>query len=260
MYDDKHLCILTSHSSFKAFWNQSLQSVQPSLPTLKILVPLTSWHQKFRRKKPSAGSKYEWQYKIVSPAFCYVELWSKMYLCWAQIISCPDAQKFGTYASQCDWSQLRPLFEFDIWIWHLACYLFLLTWEIQPVISPCASMPQLEPDTRLWQKPSWRKGNLQLWPPKRRHDLVHSSWAFRSEDVDVFPDECWMHAGARYPIHFLVESDEFQSRVESLQTVNRISSVVYYIAYRMNMWKILRSWRPRLLALSVQRMHCLEFK
>ena len=90
--------------------------MQPSLPTLKILVPLTSWHQKFRRKKPSAGSKYEWQYKIVSPAFCYVELWSKMYLCWAQTFSCPDAQKFGTYASQCDLSQLRPSFEFDIWL------------------------------------------------------------------------------------------------------------------------------------------------
>lgn len=240
---------------WRLFWNQSLQSVQPSLPTLKILVPLTSWHQKFRRKKPSAGSKYEWQYKIVSPAFCYVELWSKMYLCWAQTFSCPDAQKFGTYASQCDLSQLRPSFEFDIWLATCSCWpgKFNLS-------SPHVLLPQLEPDTRLWQKPSWRKGNLQLWPPKRRHGLVHSSWAFRSEDADVFPDEGWTHAGARYPIHFLVESDEFQSRVESLQTLNRISSVVYYIAYRMNMWKILRSWRPLLLALSVQRMHCLEFK
>lgn len=52
----------------------------------------------------------------------------------------PMHRNLGLIASQCDLSQFRPSFEFDIWI-HLACYLFLLTWEIQPVISPCASAP-----------------------------------------------------------------------------------------------------------------------
>ncbi len=121
------------------------------------------WHQKFRRKKPSAGSKYEWQYKIVSPAFCYLELWSKMYLWWAQIFSWPDAQKFGIMLGS--------------WPKGVTTSQRLMqasATEANKASSPHLLLPQLEPDTRLWQRPSWRKGNLQLWPPKRRQDLVHS--------------------------------------------------------------------------------------
>ena len=39
-----------------------------SVSFLQTLAPAFQSLQKFRKKRPSAGSKYEWQYKIVLPA------------------------------------------------------------------------------------------------------------------------------------------------------------------------------------------------
>ena len=106
------------------------------------------------------GSKYEWQYKIVSPAFCYVELWSKMYLCWAQIISLSRCTEI--------WDLCKPVWlepiKTVIWIWHLNLTFGLLLVLVDLGNSTChlpmCFCPSWNQNTRLWQKPSWREREL----------------------------------------------------------------------------------------------------